>query len=67
MHDADIQPSPENAKGYGNGHNRCRLFGSKQVVAASQRYIDTSSDVFGEERTRSFRELLAGMRDDLTP
>jgi len=65
MHESDIHPSLENAKAYGNWHNRCKLFGSKAVIDASQRYIDTSADVQSTNRTKAFECLFLELRKDI--
>ena len=65
LHESDVRPSPENAKAYGNWHNRCKLFGSKGVIEASQRLIDSSSDVHGDARKRAYDELFLEMREDI--
>ncbi|MFA4994182.1 MAG: hypothetical protein WC521_02635 [Bdellovibrionales bacterium] len=65
MHESEIHPSPENAKAYGNWHNRCKLFGSHGVIEASQRYIDTSADVQSDARKKAFEELFLEMRKDM--
>jgi len=65
MHQSDIQPSMENAKAFGNWFNRCKLFGSPEVIAAAQAYIDTSADVTSKERAEAFDALFVAMREDI--
>ena len=62
MHEADIHPSVENAKAFGNWTNRCKLFGSPKVIAAAQAYIETSDNVTGEARAKAFDALFSAMR-----
>ncbi|MFA4994539.1 MAG: hypothetical protein WC521_04460 [Bdellovibrionales bacterium] len=65
MYESDVHPSLETQKNYGKWHNRCKLYGSHAVVDASQRFIDTSSAVTGEARSKAYRELFEEMRKDL--
>jgi hypothetical protein len=65
MHEADIRPSTENAKAFGNWTNRCKLFGSPEVINAAQEYISTSNDVAGAARARAFDTLFRAMRVDM--
>ena len=66
MHEADIHPSLENAKAFGNWTNRCKLFGSPEVIAAAQAYIETSADVTSDARARAFEALFSAMRKDIS-
>jgi hypothetical protein len=65
MHQADIHPSVENAKAFGNWTNRCKLFGSPEVIAAAQACIKTSADVTGDACAKAFEALFSAMREDI--
>ncbi len=65
MHQCDIHPSQETAKAFGNWTNRCKLFGSPEVIKAAQAYIETSADVYSKNRAQAFEALFLAMREDI--
>jgi hypothetical protein len=65
LRDCCVRPSLETVKTYGAWHDRCKLFGSEDVVRASQQYIETSNDIGGEARAKAYKELFEEMRSDI--
>ncbi len=65
LHQADVRPSMENAKAFGNWANRCKLFGSQEVIVAVQALIETSDDVKSDARTKAYEAFFSAMREDI--